>query len=56
MCQWRAAYFLPWQRHRQASRKFRGQIGIDGSSTVFPHTEAMAEEFQKANSKVQVDS
>lgn len=31
-----------------------GKIGIDGSSTVFPITEAMAEEFQKANSKVQV--
>jgi phosphate transport system substrate-binding protein len=31
-----------------------GKIAIDGSSTVFPITEAMAEEFQKANSKVQV--
>ncbi|MBE9129816.1 MULTISPECIES: PstS family phosphate ABC transporter substrate-binding protein [unclassified Coleofasciculus] len=31
-----------------------GDIAIDGSSTVFPITEAMAEEFQKLNSKVRV--
>src|ERR671916_1760221 len=29
-------------------------ITIDGSSTVFPITEAMAEEFQKANKGVRV--
>jgi phosphate transport system substrate-binding protein len=29
-------------------------VQIDGSSTVFPITEAMAEEFQKANSKIKV--
>src|ERR687894_3193704 len=29
-------------------------ITIDGSSTVFPITEAMAEEFQKANKGVKV--
>ena len=29
-------------------------IAIDGSSTVFPITEAMAEEFQKANTGVKV--
>ena len=29
-------------------------IAIDGSSTVFPITEAMAEEFQKANKGVKV--
>ena len=31
-----------------------GQITIDGSSTVYPITEAVAEEFQNANSGVQV--
>jgi phosphate transport system substrate-binding protein len=31
-----------------------GDIAIDGSSTVFPITEAMAEEFQKANNEVRV--
>ena len=31
-----------------------GKIRIDGSSTVFPITEAVAEEFQKLNRKVRV--
>ncbi len=31
-----------------------GNVKIDGSSTVFPITEAVAEEFQKANPKVRV--
>ncbi len=31
-----------------------GTVAIDGSSTVFPITEAVAEEFQKANSGVRV--
>ena len=31
-----------------------GSVKIDGSSTVYPITEAVAEEFQKANSGVQV--
>ena len=31
-----------------------GDISIDGSSTVYPITEAVAEEFQNANSGVQV--
>ncbi|MGB2925808.1 MAG: PstS family phosphate ABC transporter substrate-binding protein [Limnothrix sp.] len=31
-----------------------GSVAIDGSSTVFPITEAMAEEFQKANSDVRI--
>lgn len=31
-----------------------GTVKIDGSSTVFPISEAMAEEFQKANNGVQV--
>ena len=31
-------------------RQLRGTVTIDGSSTVFPISEAMAEEFQKATS------
>jgi phosphate transport system substrate-binding protein len=31
-----------------------GKVNVDGSSTVFPVSEAMAEEFQKANSGVEV--
>jgi phosphate transport system substrate-binding protein len=31
-----------------------GKVTIDGSSTVYPITEAVAEEFQKANSNVKV--
>ncbi len=34
--------------------KLTGAIKIDGSSTVYPITEAVAEEFQKANSGVKV--
>jgi phosphate transport system substrate-binding protein len=34
--------------------ELNGSIAIDGSSTVFPITEAMAEEFSKANQKVRV--
>jgi phosphate transport system substrate-binding protein len=32
----------------------QGDVAIDGSSTVFPITEAMAEEFQRANPNVRV--
>ena len=32
----------------------KGKVRIDGSSTVFPITEAVAEEFQKKNRKVRV--
>lgn len=35
-------------------QELSGDIAIDGSSTVFPITEAMAEEFQIANSGVRV--
>ena len=34
--------------------KLSGSVKADGSSTVFPITEAMAEEFQKANPEVRV--
>ncbi|MBD2092849.1 PstS family phosphate ABC transporter substrate-binding protein [Microcoleus sp. FACHB-1515] len=37
-----------------AASNLSGSIAADGSSTVFPVTEAMAEEFQTANSGVQV--
>jgi len=37
-----------------AASNVSGSIAVDGSSTVFPITEAMAEEFQTANSGVQV--
>jgi phosphate transport system substrate-binding protein len=36
------------------SAALSGSINIDGSSTVYPITEAVAEEFQKANSGVKV--
>jgi phosphate transport system substrate-binding protein len=37
-----------------ATSQLAGSVAIDGSSTVFPITEAMAEEFQKANPDVRV--
>lgn len=37
-----------------AGSELSGSIAIDGSSTVFPISEAMAEEFQKANPGVQI--
>ncbi len=36
------------------SRELSGEIKVDGSSTVYPITEAVAEEFQKANPNVKV--
>ena len=38
----------------QDVRKLRGSIRIDGSSTVYPLTEAVAETFKKASPNVQV--
>lgn len=37
-----------------AASGLKGDVAIDGSSTVFPITEAIAEEFQKANPDVRV--
>lgn len=37
-----------------AGAPLQGTVKIDGSSTVFPITEAVAEEFQKSNPKVRV--
>jgi phosphate transport system substrate-binding protein len=37
-----------------AGSNLSGTVKVDGSSTVYPISEAMAEEFQKANSGVQV--
>lgn len=42
-----AAGVLPSLAHAQS-------VKIDGSSTVFPVTEAVAEEFQKANKQLKV--
>lgn len=39
----------------QSLTQLTGTIEIDGSSTVFPITEAVAEEFRKTNPKVQVN-
>lgn len=41
--------------NEQSSTQLTGTIEIDGSSTVFPITEAVAEEFRKTNPKVQVN-
>ncbi len=38
----------------QAEKKLSGEIKVDGSSTVAPITEAVAEEFQKENPDVRV--
>ena len=37
-----------------SAEKLRGTVRIDGSSTVFPITEAVAEEFQKVQPRVRV--
>jgi phosphate transport system substrate-binding protein len=39
---------------QQASSELSGMIRVDGSSTVFPISEAMAEEFKAANPKVDI--
>lgn len=46
--------FLVCERNSEAKERLKGKIRIDGSSTVFPITEAVAEEFQKLNRKVRV--
>lgn len=38
----------------ETASKLKGRIKVDGSSTVFPITEAVGEEFQKENPDVQV--
>ncbi|HMR25279.1 MAG TPA: PstS family phosphate ABC transporter substrate-binding protein [Oligoflexia bacterium] len=40
--------------HEHAHAQLEGSVKVDGSSTVFPITEAMAEEFGKENPKVRV--
>jgi phosphate transport system substrate-binding protein len=46
-----------WWSNQQATNtvKLSGTIEIDGSSTVFPITQAVAEEFQKINSDVRIN-
>lgn len=41
-------------REQKSGQTLSGMIRIDGSSTVFPITEAVAEEFQKAHPRVRV--
>ena len=46
-----------WWSNQQTTHvvKFSGTIEIDGSSTVFPITQAVAEEFQKLNTDVKIN-
>ena len=48
------AVFLFSAGDKSFSEGLSGKIRIDGSSTVFPITEAVAEEFQKLHRKVRV--
>jgi phosphate transport system substrate-binding protein len=44
-----------WTSQQVPTAKLSGTIEIDGSSTVFPVTQAVAEEFQKANTDVRIN-
>ena len=44
-----------WTSQQTPTVKLSGTIEIDGSSTVFPITQAVAEEFQKINTDVRVN-
>jgi phosphate transport system substrate-binding protein len=44
-----------WWTNQQVPTGLSGSIEIDGSSTVFPITQAVAEEFQKINSNVRIN-
>ncbi len=44
-----------WTSQQTSTVKLSGTIEIDGSSTVFPVTQAVAEEFQKINTDVRVN-
>jgi phosphate transport system substrate-binding protein len=44
----------PDARNQEGGEQPSGTIRVDGSSTVFPTSEAVAEEFQKANPNVRV--
>ena len=48
------AFFLLSNGDKSFAERLSGKIRIDGSSTVFPITEAVAEEFQKLHRKVRV--
>ncbi|MAC18334.1 MAG: hypothetical protein CMJ23_01415 [Phycisphaerae bacterium] len=49
-----AAAFVGGETSAQDLRRLRGNIRIDGSSTVYPITEAIAEAFKKAAKNVKV--
>jgi len=44
-----------WTSQQVPTGKLSGTIEIDGSSTVFPITQAVAEEFQKINTNVKIN-
>jgi phosphate transport system substrate-binding protein len=44
----------PSSQAQESGAKISGKVLVDGSSTVFPVSEAIAEEFQKANGAVKV--
>jgi len=48
------SWFLTWTVVPVRAAGFKGRIVADGSSTVYPITEAVAEEFQKANAGARV--
>lgn len=49
-----AVYFITTNRQGESEGGLNGSVHVDGSSTVFPITEAVAEEFQKVHPRVRV--
>ena len=49
-----AGWFLTTNRQGEPEGGLKGSVHVDGSSTVFPITEAVAEEFQKVHPRVRV--
>ena len=50
-----AAVATPFAFGATASAELTGEIKIDGSSTVFPITQAVAEEFSGEHPNVKID-
>lgn len=48
------AVMLVWMTPSAEAQRLRGRVAIDGSSTVYPITEAVAEEFGEAHGRVRV--
>src|SRR5262245_36200436 len=51
---WRIVALAALTAHTAARAAVEGSLTIDGSSTVYPITEAVAEEFHKANPQARV--